>query len=151
MHRDADKFKFFSRNGLDNTDDFGHSPADPTKFCFHLNKSLESSVKSVILDGEICAFNHISNALGTVNPVKAITEAAFPAHIPLTSVDFSQVWFIIATYMTGKMLLAEFDYENKPQPSFPFNTAKERYSMWLLKKYLLPWLYWNKMMKGSQI
>ncbi len=51
----------------------------------------------------------------------------------------------------GKMLLAEFDYENNPQPSFPFNTAKERYSMWLLKKYLLPWLYWNKMMKGSQI
>ncbi|MEJ2005603.1 MAG: FAD/NAD(P)-binding oxidoreductase [Cyclobacteriaceae bacterium] len=49
----------------------------------------------------------------------------------------------------GRMVLAEFDYENKPTPSFPINTAKERYSMWILKKYFLPWLYWNRMLKGK--
>ena len=48
----------------------------------------------------------------------------------------------------GKLVLAEFDYENNPQPSFPFNTAKERKSMYLLKKFGLPWLYWNLMLKG---
>ena len=49
----------------------------------------------------------------------------------------------------GKMVLAEFDYDNKPSPSFPFDTTKERYSMWLFKKHFLPWMYWNAMLKGT--
>lgn len=48
----------------------------------------------------------------------------------------------------GKMVLAEFDYENNPTPTFPFDTSKERWTMWILKKYLLPWFYWNRMLKG---
>ena len=48
----------------------------------------------------------------------------------------------------GRLVLAEFDYESKPAPSFPFDTAQERYSMWLLKKDLLPQLYWHGMLKG---
>ncbi|MGE0772683.1 MAG: FAD-dependent oxidoreductase [Cyclobacteriaceae bacterium] len=49
----------------------------------------------------------------------------------------------------GKLVLAEFDYNNNPTPTFPFNQAKERWSMWLLKKYLLPWMYWHKILKGT--
>ncbi len=49
----------------------------------------------------------------------------------------------------GKLVLAEFDYENRPDPSFPFDTTKERRSMWLLKKLALPWLYWNLMLRGK--
>ena len=49
----------------------------------------------------------------------------------------------------GKLVLAEFDYDKNPAPSFPFNTAKERYSMYLLKKNGLPWLYWHLMLKGK--
>ncbi len=49
----------------------------------------------------------------------------------------------------GRMMLAEFDYDNRPTPSFPFDMAKERWSMWLLKKYFLPWFYWNRMLKGK--
>lgn len=49
----------------------------------------------------------------------------------------------------GRMVLAEFDYDNKPMPSFPFDTSKERYSMWILKKYILPWFYWHRMLKGK--
>lgn len=49
----------------------------------------------------------------------------------------------------GKTMMAEFDYENKPKSSFPMNPAKERYSMWLMKRYVLPWLYWNRMLKGE--
>jgi sulfide:quinone oxidoreductase len=48
----------------------------------------------------------------------------------------------------GKLVLAEFDYDNRPQPSFPFDTTKERRSMYLMKKILLPQLYWNGMLKG---
>lgn len=48
----------------------------------------------------------------------------------------------------GKLVLAEFDYDLKPAPSFPFDTIKERRSMYLLKHYGLPALYWRGMLKG---
>jgi sulfide:quinone oxidoreductase len=48
----------------------------------------------------------------------------------------------------GRLILAEFDYEGKPQETFPFDQARERYSMYLLKAYVLPALYWHGMMKG---
>lgn len=49
----------------------------------------------------------------------------------------------------NRMLLAEFDYELKPTPSIPFiDTMKPRYDMWLLKRYGLPALYWNLMLRG---
>ena len=36
----------------------------------------------------------------------------------------------------NRMLLAEFDYDLKPRPSFPLiNTMKPCYDMWLLKRY----------------
>jgi len=49
----------------------------------------------------------------------------------------------------GKLILAEFDYDNIPQETFPFNQAKERWSMFILKRYILPFLYWNKILKGK--
>lgn len=48
----------------------------------------------------------------------------------------------------GKLMLAEFDYENKPTETFPFNQAKERWSMFMLKRHVLPWLYWNQILPG---
>ena len=53
----------------------------------------------------------------------------------------------------GSMVLAEFKYDNV-RDSDPFltkfvDTSKEQWSMWILKKYGLPWLYWNRMMKGK--
>ncbi|PVD51532.1 pyridine nucleotide-disulfide oxidoreductase [Terrimonas sp.] len=49
----------------------------------------------------------------------------------------------------GKLVLAEFDYDNKPQETFPFDQSKERWSMYILKKYILPWLYWAKILPGK--
>ena len=49
----------------------------------------------------------------------------------------------------GKLVMAEFDYNNEPQETFPFDQSKERWSMYQLKKRLLPWLYWNKILKGT--
>lgn len=57
----------------------------------------------------------------------------------------------------GKMVLAEFNYENKftPDPKLKqmlvFDSSKEHWRLWILKKYILPFLYWNKMMKGKQV
>ena len=50
----------------------------------------------------------------------------------------------------NRMLLCEFDYSMQPRPTFPFiDTTHERYDMWLLKRYGLPFLYWNLMLKGQ--
>ncbi|RMG08328.1 MAG: NAD(P)/FAD-dependent oxidoreductase, partial [Acidobacteria bacterium] len=46
------------------------------------------------------------------------------------------------------LILAEFDYDLNPQETFPFDQSKERYSMFLLKKYVLPPLYWHGMLRG---
>lgn len=48
----------------------------------------------------------------------------------------------------GKLVLAEFDYDNNPDPSFPFDTTQERYSMYALKAYGLPQMYWHGMLRG---
>lgn len=49
----------------------------------------------------------------------------------------------------GKLVLAEFDYENKRRETFPFDQSKERTSMYLLKRFVLPWLYWHKILPGK--
>ncbi|MDA8309962.1 MAG: FAD/NAD(P)-binding oxidoreductase [Actinomycetota bacterium] len=53
------------------------------------------------------------------------------------------------TTARGKMVLAEFDYSLSPHPTLPFiDTQRERYDMWLLKRYGLPAFYWNVMLRG---
>ncbi|QTN39229.1 NAD(P)/FAD-dependent oxidoreductase [Cryomorphaceae bacterium] len=53
----------------------------------------------------------------------------------------------------GRMVLAEFGYENKrmsdPMISTFVDTTKEQWSMWMLKKYGLPFMYWDLMLKGK--
>ena len=49
----------------------------------------------------------------------------------------------------GKLILAEFDYDGNPTPSIPLiDTKKERWSMYMLKRWGLPWMYWNLMLRG---
>ncbi len=51
----------------------------------------------------------------------------------------------------GRMVLCEIDYSGKPAPRIPvINTFQERYDMWLLKRYGLPWLYWNVLLRGRR-
>jgi sulfide:quinone oxidoreductase len=47
------------------------------------------------------------------------------------------------------MVLAEFDYTMQMTPSIPLlDPAKPHRAYWYLKKYGLPFLYWNLMLKG---
>ncbi|MEZ4660887.1 MAG: hypothetical protein R2911_25330 [Caldilineaceae bacterium] len=48
----------------------------------------------------------------------------------------------------GSLILAEFDYNLQPAESFPFDQSKERYSMYALKAYGLPQMYWHGMLRG---
>jgi sulfide:quinone oxidoreductase len=47
-----------------------------------------------------------------------------------------------------KLVLAEFDYDNQPVETFPFDQSKERWSMFQMKKFILPYLYWNQILPG---
>ncbi|KYM86081.1 Sulfide:quinone oxidoreductase, mitochondrial, partial [Atta colombica] len=47
----------------------------------------------------------------------------------------------------GKCILAEFDYNLQPKETFPVNQSKEFYVMFLLKKYLFPFIYWHLMLR----
>ncbi|MBT2571500.1 FAD/NAD(P)-binding oxidoreductase [Planococcus sp. ISL-110] len=49
----------------------------------------------------------------------------------------------------NKLILAEFDYDKQPDESMPFNQAIERRSMYIMKKDLLPVMYWDGMLKGT--
>jgi sulfide:quinone oxidoreductase len=54
------------------------------------------------------------------------------------------------TVEKGKVILAEFGYGGKLLPTFPLDSTVPRSSAWFLKATLLPWVYWNLMIKGRE-
>jgi len=54
------------------------------------------------------------------------------------------------TVERGKVILAEFGYGGKLLPTFPLDPTKARGSAWFLKAKMLPWIYWNGMLKGRE-
>jgi sulfide:quinone oxidoreductase len=50
----------------------------------------------------------------------------------------------------GKVIMAEFGYGGKLLPSFPWDSTKPRWSAWFAKVSLLPWLYFDLMLKGRE-
>jgi sulfide:quinone oxidoreductase len=51
----------------------------------------------------------------------------------------------------GKVLMAEFDYDGIPRETFGavVDQGREQSSMWMVKRWVLPWLYWNIMLTGK--
>lgn len=54
------------------------------------------------------------------------------------------------TVEKGRIVLAEFGFGGKLLPTFPLDPMVPRRSAWLLKKYLLPMVYWDLMLKGHE-
>lgn len=48
----------------------------------------------------------------------------------------------------NRVILAEFDYNGQPLETFPFDQSRERLSMYLMKADMMPYLYWNMMLRG---
>jgi sulfide:quinone oxidoreductase len=107
-------------------------------------------------------FNNIFALGDATNTPNAKTGAAVRKQVPVLvknlisliehktmSAKYSGYGSCPLTVGYGKLVLAEFGYDNKVMETFPFNQAKPRWSMWLLKKYILPWLYWHKILKGT--
>ncbi len=47
-------------------------------------------------------------------------------------------------------MLAEFGYNGKLMPTLLIDPRKERWIYWILKRYLLPKVYWWGMLKGKR-
>ncbi|KAG8263620.1 hypothetical protein J6590_029098 [Homalodisca vitripennis] len=47
-----------------------------------------------------------------------------------------------------RCILAEFDYSGQPLETFPIDQGKERYTSFLIKRDILPIVYWNGMLNG---
>uniref|UniRef100_A0A2H1VXM1 SFRICE_006337 n=1 Tax=Spodoptera frugiperda TaxID=7108 RepID=A0A2H1VXM1_SPOFR len=54
---------------------------------------------------------------------------------------------LITSYRKG--MLAEFVYNKKIWETFPFDQAKERRIIYQINKYVLPYIYWNSLVKGK--
>ena len=57
------------------------------------------------------------------------------------------------TVERGRTVLAEFGYGGKLLPTFPrwlLDGTKSRRLSWVLKADILPWIYWNGMLKGHE-
>uniref|UniRef100_A0A8C9EMK1 FAD/NAD(P)-binding domain-containing protein n=1 Tax=Pavo cristatus TaxID=9049 RepID=A0A8C9EMK1_PAVCR len=48
----------------------------------------------------------------------------------------------------NKVILAEFDYNAQPLETFPIDQSKQRTTMYHMKADLMPFLYWNALLKG---
>ncbi len=48
----------------------------------------------------------------------------------------------------GTCIMAEFDYDGTPTETFDFDQSQERTSMYMLKAYGLPKMYWHGMLRG---
>ncbi len=58
------------------------------------------------------------------------------------------------TVSKGKIILAEFGYGGKIMPTFPNwvnNSFKATRRAWVLKADILPYVYWNYMLKGNEL
>lgn len=61
----------------------------------------------------------------------------------------NQDMFVVAGQLALYGMAAAAGVSLKPTPSIPLiNTIKERTDMWYLKRYGLPFLYWNLMLRG---
>lgn len=83
-------------------------------------------------------------------PVAAENLLALMAAKPLTS---KYDGYTCCPLITGydKTIMSEFSgYTRIPMSSFPLNPIKERWIMWQMKIRALPWVYWNRMLKGEK-
>jgi sulfide:quinone oxidoreductase len=81
-------------------------------------------------------------------PVVAANVAASLADKPLPA-SYDGYASCPLTTARDRLLLAEFDYTLEPHPTLPLvNTQRERRDFGVFKRYALPTMYWNFMLKG---
>ncbi len=106
---------------------------------------------NVFAVGDICGTPNAKTAAAARKQVVVVAEnlMSFRSNIALLSF-YDGYGSCPLTVEKGKVILAEFGYGGKLLPTFAIDSTKPRRSAWFLKATLLPWIYWNCMLKGRE-
>jgi sulfide:quinone oxidoreductase len=101
--------------------------------------------------GDICGTSNAKTAAAVRKQIVVVAEnlLALRKQQPLP-LKYDGYGSCPLTVEKGKVILAEFGYAGKLLPTFPLDPTTPRRSAWWLKATLLPWFYWNGMLKGRE-
>ncbi|CRN03332.1 Sulfide dehydrogenase [flavocytochrome c] flavoprotein chain precursor [Pseudomonas sp. 34 E 7] len=101
--------------------------------------------------GDVCGTSNAKTAAAVRKQIVVVAEnlLALRKQAPLP-LKYDGYGSCPLTVEKGKVVLAEFGYGGKLLPTFPLDPTRARRSMWFLKATLLPWFYWNGMLKGRE-
>ncbi|AZE90057.1 NAD(P)/FAD-dependent oxidoreductase [Pseudomonas orientalis] len=101
--------------------------------------------------GDVCSTANAKTAAAVRKQIVVVAEnlLALRKQAPLP-LKYDGYGSCPLTVEKGKVVLAEFGYGGKLLPTFPLDPTQARRSMWFLKATLLPWFYWNGMLKGRE-
>lgn len=130
-----------------------HSPlADAAGWCDVHPHSLQHQRYAPIFGlGDVCGTSNAKTAAAVRKQIVVVAEnlLALRKQAPLP-LKYDGYGSCPLTVEKGKVLLAEFGYGGKLLPTFALDPTQARRSMWWLKATLLPWFYWNGMLKGRE-
>ncbi|MCU1773425.1 FAD/NAD(P)-binding oxidoreductase [Pseudomonas sp. 13B_3.2_Bac1] len=101
--------------------------------------------------GDICGTSNAKTAAAVRKQVVVVAEnlLALRKQKPMP-LKYDGYGSCPLTVEKGKVILAEFGYGGKLLPTFALDATVPRRSAWFLKATLLPWFYWNGMLKGRE-
>lgn len=126
--------------------------ADAAGWCEVDQYTLQSPRYSNVFSlGDVCSAPNAKTAAAARKQVIIVSNnlLSFREGRPLTA-KYDGYGSCPLTVENGKIILAEFGYGGKLLPTFPLDPTIPRASAWFLKATLLPWIYWNCMLKGRE-
>ncbi|KAB0503350.1 NAD(P)/FAD-dependent oxidoreductase [Pseudomonas lini] len=101
--------------------------------------------------GDVCSTSNAKTAAAARKQIVVVAQnlLALRKQLPLP-LKYDGYGSCPLTVEKGKVILAEFGYAGKLLPTFPLDPTVPRRSAWFLKATLLPWFYWNGLLKGRE-
>jgi len=101
--------------------------------------------------GDICSTSNAKTAAAVRKQIVVVAENLLALRKELAMpLKYDGYGSCPLTVEKGKVILAEFGYAGKLLPTFALDPTVPRRSAWWLKATLLPWFYWNGMLKGRE-
>ncbi|OHW38705.1 FAD/NAD(P)-binding oxidoreductase [Pseudomonas sp. 06C 126] len=130
-----------------------HSPlADAAGWCEVDPHSLQQvRYPHIFALGDVCSTSNAKTAAAVRKQIVVVAEnlLALRKQAPLP-LKYDGYGSCPLTVEKGKVVLAEFGYGGRLLPTFALDPTVARRSAWFLKATLLPWFYWNGMLKGRE-
>ncbi|WP_223487214.1 FAD/NAD(P)-binding oxidoreductase [Pseudomonas sp. A-RE-19] len=131
-----------------------HSPlADAAGWCeVNLHSLQHVRYPDVFALGDVCSTSNAKTAAAVRKQIVVVAQnlLALRKQQPLP-LKYDGYGSCPLTVEKGKVILAEFGYAGKLLPTFPLDPTVPRRSAWFLKATLLPWFYWNGLLKGREL